>query len=227
MAGATGMNGGADPGLAVVIVAYNAAGFVADCLESLFAARLPGMKVVVVDNGSRDGTADAVRDWASGTAPELRTDWPFAPDHRAPRPTAFAEHDAARPPAGALPPLTLIRTHANLGFAGGVNRGLRALLADPETDLFWLLNPDTVVPPDTPSAFLRAARAMGRFAAQALLGSQEPLGRLRGRVHLREGIPVVVTYHPAYLLRSPQDKALAWDDLCLAHDTYAAQGQGT
>ena len=165
MAGATGMNGGADPGLAVVIVAYNAAGFVADCLESLFAARLPGMKVVVVDNGSRDGTADAVRDWANGIAPELRTDWPFAPDHRAPRPTAFAEHDAARPPAGALPPLTLIRTHANLGFAGGVNRGLRALLADPETDLFWLLNPDTVVPPDTPSAFLRAARAMGRFAA--------------------------------------------------------------
>ena len=66
----------------------------------------------------------------------------------------------------------------------------------------------------------RISVAMGRFAAQALLGSSEPLGRLRGRVHERQGIPVIVTYHPAYLLRSPQDKALAWDDLCLAMEAY-------
>jgi DNA polymerase len=65
----------------------------------------------------------------------------------------------------------------------------------------------------------RIILAMGRFAAQAVLGSAEPLGRLRGRVHDRQGIPVIVTYHPAYLLRNPQDKALAWDDLCLAHET--------
>jgi DNA polymerase len=69
----------------------------------------------------------------------------------------------------------------------------------------------------------RILLAMGRFAAQALLGSTEPLGRLRGRVHDRQGIPVIVTYHPAYLLRNPQDKALAWEDLCLAHDTYQRQ----
>jgi DNA polymerase len=66
----------------------------------------------------------------------------------------------------------------------------------------------------------RLILALGRFAAQALLGSTEPLGRLRGRVHSHRGIPVIVSYPPAYLLRSPQDKALAWDDLCLALDTF-------
>lgn len=58
--------------------------------------------------------------------------------------------------------------------------------------------------------------AMGRFAVQALLRSSEPVGRLRGSVHRYHGVPLVVTYHPAYLLRNPQDKARAWDDLCLA-----------
>lgn len=59
---------------------------------------------------------------------------------------------------------------------------------------------------------------MGRFAVQSLLKSSEPLGKLRGRVHQVQGVPVIVTYHPAYLLRSPADKALAWDDLCLARE---------
>lgn len=58
--------------------------------------------------------------------------------------------------------------------------------------------------------------AMGRFAVQALLRSDEPVGRLRGRVHRYQGVPLVVTYHPAYLLRNPADKGRAWDDLCLA-----------
>jgi uracil-DNA glycosylase len=58
--------------------------------------------------------------------------------------------------------------------------------------------------------------AMGRFAAQALLASDEPIGKLRGRVHRWRDTPVVVTYHPAYLLRTLADKARAWDDLCLA-----------
>ena len=62
----------------------------------------------------------------------------------------------------------------------------------------------------------RLILAMGRFAAQALLASAEPLGKLRGRIHQVRGVPVVVTYHPAYLLRTPADKARAWEDLCLA-----------
>jgi uracil-DNA glycosylase len=62
----------------------------------------------------------------------------------------------------------------------------------------------------------RIILAMGRFAVQALLRSDEPIGRLRGRAHHYQGVPLVVTYHPAYLLRSPLDKAKAWEDLCFA-----------
>ncbi len=58
--------------------------------------------------------------------------------------------------------------------------------------------------------------AMGRFAVQSLLQSNEPLGKLRGQVHDCQGVPVVVTYHPSYLLRNPADKAKAWADLVLA-----------
>lgn len=58
--------------------------------------------------------------------------------------------------------------------------------------------------------------AVGRIAAQNLLGSDEPVGRMRGRPHDLGGIPLVVTYHPAYLLRSPVQKAKSWSDLCLA-----------
>jgi DNA polymerase len=57
---------------------------------------------------------------------------------------------------------------------------------------------------------------VGRIAAQRLLGTELPLGRLRGRVHDFDGVPVVVTYHPAYLLRSPGEKRKSWDDLKLA-----------
>lgn len=60
--------------------------------------------------------------------------------------------------------------------------------------------------------------AVGRIAAQHLLGTDAPVGRLRGRKHLlADGrLPVVVTYHPAYLLRSPTQKRKAWQDLVLA-----------
>ncbi len=62
----------------------------------------------------------------------------------------------------------------------------------------------------------RIILAMGRFAVQSLLRTDEAIGRLRGRVHRYQGVPLVVTYHPAYLLRNLADKARAWEDLCLA-----------
>lgn len=65
----------------------------------------------------------------------------------------------------------------------------------------------------------RVIVALGRVAAQRLLGVDTPLGRLRGQVHEWQTetgtVPVVVTYHPAYLLRSPQEKRKAWEDLRL------------
>lgn len=74
--------------------------------------------------------------------------------------------------------------------------------------------------------------AMGRFAAQTLLHDTVPdvhslpLGKLRGRVHHYRGIPVVVTYHPAYLLRALGEKAKAWADLCLAVETFSSLQMG-
>ena len=71
--------------------------------------------------------------------------------------------------------------------------------------------------------------AMGRLAMQVLLSEDHPqgltlpLGKLRGQVWHYQGVPVVVTYPPAYLLRNGLDKARAWEDLCLAADV--AQGQ--
>ena len=62
----------------------------------------------------------------------------------------------------------------------------------------------------------RIILAVGRFAVQTLLQTTEPIGKLRGRVHRYQDVPVVVTYHPAYLLRNLPDKAKAWADLCLA-----------
>lgn len=61
--------------------------------------------------------------------------------------------------------------------------------------------------------------ALGRIAAQSLLVTDAPLARLRGRLHVYRGVPLVVTYHPAYLLRNPADKARAWEDLLLAQAT--------
>lgn len=63
--------------------------------------------------------------------------------------------------------------------------------------------------------------AVGRIAAQNLLRVDTPIGQLRGRVHRYgpAGIPLVVTYHPAYLLRSPGQKRKSWEDLCLARAT--------
>lgn len=61
--------------------------------------------------------------------------------------------------------------------------------------------------------------ALGRPAAQTLLQTDVRIGAARGRLHDYRGIPLVVSYHPAYLLRSPQDKARAWEDLCLMRRT--------
>ncbi len=60
--------------------------------------------------------------------------------------------------------------------------------------------------------------AVGKIAAQNLLGTDSPVGRMRGKRHSFGNVPLVVTYHPAYLLRSPSQKRKSWDDLCLARD---------
>ena len=67
----------------------------------------------------------------------------------------------------------------------------------------------------------RLILAMGRFACQTLLDTDSSIASLRGRLHRYQGVPLIVTYHPAYLLRSLHDKAKAWEDLCFARRTMA------
>jgi len=64
--------------------------------------------------------------------------------------------------------------------------------------------------------------AMGRFAAQTLLNTDASIASLRGRLHHYAGVPLIVTYHPAYLLRNLPDKAKAWEDLLFARRTMAS-----
>lgn len=72
----------------------------------------------------------------------------------------------------------------------------------------------------------RIILAMGRTASLSMLGTSEPIGKLRGRVHRYHGIPLVVTASPAYLLRHPEGKADAWEDLCLALESVKDSSSG-
>jgi DNA polymerase len=62
--------------------------------------------------------------------------------------------------------------------------------------------------------------ALGTFASQTLLKTKEPLGKLRGRFHMYNDIPMMVTYHPAALLRNPNWKKPAWEDVQLLRAEY-------
>jgi len=152
------------PAIGVVVVTYGAEDFIADCLHSLAASAYPDLRIVVVDNASPDATPAAVRAWARGDRPfRPRADWPLPP----PAPLTGALPFAEQGPGAAAPAtagVTLVCMEANRGFAGGVNAGLRLLAGDPGLGLFWVLNPDTVVAPETPFALARRAREMGRFA---------------------------------------------------------------
>ncbi|MBV8680003.1 MAG: uracil-DNA glycosylase [Aquitalea sp.] len=67
--------------------------------------------------------------------------------------------------------------------------------------------------------------ALGRFAVQTLLQTEQSIGRLRGQLHQYQGIPLIATYHPAYLLRNLPDKAKAWQDMVLAKQQFARLSQ--
>lgn len=75
----------------------------------------------------------------------------------------------------------------------------------------------------------RIILVVGRIAAQSLLNTDAPIGKMRGQKYIYQDtdIPVVATYHPAYLLRSPQQKRKAWEDLKFAMQIYSLQDQET
>lgn len=149
-----------DPILGVVLVAFDCGAVLLDCLESLRAASGVRLRVVVVDNASTDDTLARLRGWASGAEP-------YTASADSPIPlAASAKPLPMHSPGDALPDgvpftLTLLNAGANGGFAAGVNLGLADLAARPDIDRFWILNPDSIVPPATPATLARAA---GGFA---------------------------------------------------------------
>ena len=149
--------------LGVVIVTFNAEDVILDCLESLLAAKGVRLEIGLVDNASTDLTLATLRDWAGGqSAYSPPRDAPFAMAAGASPITLMSADDTV--PAGYGHVMTLIEAGVNSGFAAGVNVGLARLAARPGIDRFWVLNPDSVVPPGTPRAFATEPAPPGGFA---------------------------------------------------------------
>lgn len=147
--------------IGIIIVSYGSADVILDCLESLLAAGRPEFRIVVVDNASPDGSADLIRRWARADDHRVAEDIPFEIP-RGPRPLRLSEGGPDLvPETGAQ--VTLIESGANLGFAGGVNAGLAHLMRDPGIAHFWVLNPDSVVPPGSLAALAARLGEVGRY----------------------------------------------------------------
>ena len=144
--------------LGLVLVNYKRWSDTIECLESVFRSTIP-LRVIVVDNGSDDGSLDRIAEWAQGTreATALNADMAQFSQPPLPKPIPFRRlattglADAGGP---SDVPLTLIDSGGNLGFAAGNNIGLRLLLTDPRIGFFWLLNNDTVIEPTAAAALV-------------------------------------------------------------------------
>jgi GT2 family glycosyltransferase len=154
--------------MAVYVVIVNWRGWqdTIECLESLLRSAVDEeIRVVVCDNGSDDESLERIRDWASGrlcawtppTHPLRELAWPPLP-----KPIPYVEYDRAEAERGGDPaervPLVIVRVGANRGFSAGNNAGLRYALARGDFEHAWLLNNDTIVPPDALQALLDTAR---------------------------------------------------------------------
>jgi GT2 family glycosyltransferase len=152
------------PRLGVVIVTFNATDVIVDCLESLLSAVGVHLIIVIVDNGSTDGTLSLVKAWAAGDNRDaLSADIPFILSP-VPKPILLSLPATPQPPADAGHRIVVIDTGVNAGFAAGVNHGLAYLAAQDGIDRFWVLNPDSVVPSATPRAFATTPVSDNRFS---------------------------------------------------------------
>jgi GT2 family glycosyltransferase len=137
--------------IGVAIVTYQGESVITGCLDSLLASSGARMRIVVVDNASADGTVAAIRAWAGRHAGAV----------------SFAESAVGELPV-AQADLTLLHAPFNGGFAYATNHALEVLRADDGLGLFWLLNPDCQVLPDTAARFVAA----GRDGAFGLMGGR-------------------------------------------------------
>ena len=153
------------PGVVAIILNYRNWPDTLRCLESVYRLDYPRLRVIVVENGSDDDSLDRIRAWAAGEQP--------APDVAAHPLRAHLDPPVPKPlsvavvPAGAAEApddgrdlrrlLTIVRSDENRGFSGGNNLGIRLAAARANWGYLWLLNNDTVVPPDALDALVRTA----------------------------------------------------------------------
>lgn len=139
------------PRLGVAICTFNSANDILDCLESLLASTGVSLSIVIADNASADNTVELIKDWAAGRTsytPPSPAPFDMMP---APRPTPYPLDGSQT--TGFAHRIRLIETGVNGGFAAGVNAALAALSDEDDLDRFWILNPDSMVPPQTARAF--------------------------------------------------------------------------
>lgn len=148
--------------LGVVIVTYNSSDVILDCLESLLSSTGVFLRIVVVDNASTDATVDKLHLWAQGTLPYEAPE--TAPFPIKPIPKPIAINSEIPPSYEHIQTLTLFEASENRGFAAGVNIGLAALAKIDGINNFWILNPDSLVPPGTAAAFLQCKTPKDGFS---------------------------------------------------------------
>ena len=137
--------------IGVIIVSYASSDVIEECLNSLVASQFTNLKIVVCDNASPDNTAEIIKTWAHMHA------------------VGFAQVEPETTVTNIETKVTLIQSPINAGYAGGVNLGLTYLRQDKDVDLFWILNPDSVVDTNTASAFAKHAEKKPNFS---LMGSR-------------------------------------------------------
>lgn len=144
--------------IAVLIVNWNGYIDTTECLESLLRLSDGDFVVFLIDNGSTDGSLQAIVRWAAiskGEKPK-GDPWIYMPDYRR-RPPNVRRITAGDGGPFAPGEILLVETGANLGFAGGNNVGLALARRDPNIDYVWLLNNDTVVADDCLTALKKQA----------------------------------------------------------------------
>jgi GT2 family glycosyltransferase len=154
------------PGIHIVVLNFNEADELPECLGSIFGISYPDFRVTIVDNGSTDGSLETVKAWAAG---EIKVETPMVASHPRRTPLAWQEFavdrnggpdlvDSGGGPDGAYAPrLRIIASRDNLGFAGGHNLGIRMALEE-NAPFVLLLNSDMVVDPGFLEPLIDAAR---------------------------------------------------------------------
>lgn len=177
--------------VAIIILNWNGWKDTIECIESVFRIDYPNYQVIVVDNGSTDGSVESIKAWADGKQEVLTPDSThplyYLSHPPVQKPIPYIEYDRKTAEAGGLPekekllyeklpkdiphPMILIQTGDNLGFAGGNNVGIRYALAKDDFEYIWLLNNDTVIDKVSPRMLVKKAEEeyLGAVGSKLLL----------------------------------------------------------